>query len=391
MSSKRTTLDLAALQGLTPGAPQVLGAIRLVPLLRAEVREDLRLGLQRYGEEAAVVDLGGGKGNAARAVYCSYVPHGLVVSWGTSGQAAAVYGGRLSRRDGKRFDLGACSVRVMARMVRRDDAQRLRFLPLHLALEGYLALQFNGPDRAWSEYSDHALRRGLTPRRERVTPGRVVEGLADALRGFEIHPGQCGVLVFVADALASAFVVPHPEDYRRLHRSLLEDVYGDLIARYAGLYDQAGDLTPPWSLDGVETLDGLRSALAEVRAAWATQGRELAGGLFRLPLEAQRIYRLGAFELLRFLPTFALDGEAHVGECILRDDGTLEYLKTFRLTAAQTRRAFLLRQLAEHRWDLEATAAGLGTTHAELVLRLERAGFGYLLKPHVLEAARRRR
>ena len=33
-----------------------------------------------------------------------------------------------------------------------------------------------------------------------------------------------------------------------------------------------------------------------------------------------------------------------MGECILRDDGTLEYLKTFRLTAAQTRRAFLQRR-----------------------------------------------
>ncbi|MFF8376398.1 hypothetical protein ACF07V_09750 [Streptomyces sp. NPDC015661] len=35
-------------------------------------------------------------------------------------------------------------------------------------------------------------------------------GLGEALRVFELHPGQCGLLLYVTDALAAAFVVPHP-------------------------------------------------------------------------------------------------------------------------------------------------------------------------------------
>jgi transcriptional regulator of acetoin/glycerol metabolism len=75
----------------------------------------------------------------------------------------------------------------------------------------------------------------------------------------------------------------------------------------------------------------------------------------------------------------------------MRDGGQIEYLKTFRLSAAQTRRAFLLSKLASQNWNIDATAALLGHTRDELIRRLEKAGFGYLLAAHVLQAARRRR
>jgi hypothetical protein len=54
---------------------------------------------------------------------------------------------------------------------------------------------------------------------------------------FEICDRQVGVLLFVAESLASAFVVPTPEDYRQLHTSLLEDFYGELLYQYSLLYD----------------------------------------------------------------------------------------------------------------------------------------------------------
>ena len=54
----------------------------------------------------------------------------------------------------------------------------------------------------------------------------------------------------------------------------------------------------------------------------------------------------------------------------------------------QCRRAFLLQQLAKHMWNLNACAAALNQSRDDLILRLEKAGFGYLLKKHVLEAAR---
>jgi hypothetical protein len=79
---------------------------------------------------------------------------------------------------------------------------------------------------------------------QRPEEGRLIE-----LRVFEIHEGQCGVLVFVADHLASAFVVPHPEDYRLLHRTLIEDFYGELIFQSSHLHQdehphRAGECRP---------------------------------------------------------------------------------------------------------------------------------------------------
>lgn len=80
------------------------------------------------------------------------------------------------------------------------------------------------------------------------------------------------------------------------------------------------------------------------------------------------------------------DVECHLGERMLREDGTPEYLKTYRLSAAQVRRAYLLQQLAAAEWNLERAAESLRGTVPELTRRLVNAGFGYLLKPAVLQA-----
>ena len=125
----------------------------------------------------------------------------------------------------------------MHHMRKRESKNQLRFLPLHLAMEGFLSMFFSGPDIAWSEYSKYAISHGLGCRYETAVEGRFISRLEDALRVFEIHPKQVGVLIFVAEALASAFVVPTPEDYRLLHASLLEDFYGELIFLYGLLYD----------------------------------------------------------------------------------------------------------------------------------------------------------
>jgi hypothetical protein len=116
----------------------------------------------------------------------------------------------------------------------------------------------------------------------------------------------------------------------------------------------------------------------------------LGRGLLGRGLRNQRIYTAGAFTLERFMTRLDPTDENHLGEAIVRGDGTLEYLKTYRLSAAQVRRAYLLYQLSLHHWNLEASASALGCTKDELMLRLERAGFGYLLKPDVLQAARKR-
>ena len=230
--SRTVRLDLT---GLDPAPPQVLGSVRLVPLLRREVRPDLRLARRTYDEPLGVVEVD------PRHAYCSFVPHGLVVSWGERG-ADACLGAALGRRDGK--PLGRFA-RVLHRMAKREDARALRILPLHLAMEGFLALCFAGPEIAWPEYSRRALRSGLSPRVEHSVSGAGLPGLADALRVFEIHERQAGVLVFVADALASAFVVPHPDDYRALHRSLLDDFYGEILLQYGYWYPELAPSPAP--------------------------------------------------------------------------------------------------------------------------------------------------
>lgn len=392
-------LQVLSLAGLEPAPPQQLGAVRLVPLLRSKVPGDLRLALRRYKDALGVVALDGepdGRRINPGLKYMGYVPHGLVMSWSDDGEPLTAYGTQLAdETDGKQLGRGGpVTVRLLHRMVKRETGNRLRFLPMHLAMEGYLSLHFGGPDIAWSEYSRQALRDGLDPRSEAATLGRDINRLDAALRTFEIHEGQCGLLICVADALASVFVVPHPEDYRLLHQSLIEDFYGDLIYQYSYQYRDLPRLEP--FDDGPRpqkpaNLAELRGMFESSRHRWAEVGQLLANGLVGRSVQSDRIYRAGPFSLQRFVTSLRLDDENHIGEAIVREDGTIEYLKTFRLSSGQAKRAFLLQILSQHSWNLDAAAASQRQSRAALIERLTNAGFGYLIADHVLRAARRHR
>ncbi|MDT0265512.1 hypothetical protein RM844_04305 [Streptomyces sp. DSM 44915] len=376
--SGRSGLDLA---GLDVRPAQVWGAVRLVPLVRPEPIADLRLHQQVYGEATGVVEVG------RRRAYVSYVPHGFVASWSRDGGPAAAYGTQFL--DGADPAPATVGLRFHRGMSRRQARGRLRFLPLHLALEGYLALHFGGPSIAWEEWSARALRRGLTPRVEEAYLGADVRGLADALRVFEIHPGQCGVLLHVADTLAAAFVVPHPDDYRALHSTLVRDLYGELIHRYAMLMPAVPDFRARIPEAGIRSLAALRAAAAEQETAWARFHDEvMTGGLLTDDYTWRSVYRMGRFRLSRFLPSFRPKRENHIGEAIVDGAGRVAYLKTFRLSESQIRRGHLLTRLAAHDWHLGETAAELGLTRAQLGLRLEGAGFGALLRQDVLDGYR---
>lgn len=260
------------LTGLTTRPAQVWGGVRLVPLVRGAPVEGLRLHREVYeGLGAGLVELG------PRSHYVSYIPHGLVADWSSGGESGVPGSGGQSAAYGTQLGGGQDAPRTVRlprpahhRMAKRRPGDRLRFLPLHLALEGYLALHFGGPSTAWEEWSRRALRDGLSPRAEDAYLGWSVRGLGDALRIFEIHPDQCGVMVYVSDALAAAFVVPHPEDYRLLHASLVEDLYGELVHQYA-LYGA------PVAEFGARLGDGAHIVtLADLRAA-ARGGRSGRG------------------------------------------------------------------------------------------------------------------
>ncbi|WP_371483067.1 hypothetical protein [Kitasatospora sp. NBC_00315] len=376
-------LDGLNLTGLRTGPAQLWGAVRLVPLLREEPVTDLRLHRRAYGDGPVLV-----RTDARTGYHTSYLPHGFVADWSGDGSPVAAYGTQLS--DGGPGAPDFVPLRIHHRLAKRESRTRLRFLPLHLALEGYLSLHFGGPSVVWEEWSQQAVRRGLSPRAEEAYSGAQVRGLADALRLFEIHPGQCGVLLYVSDALASAFVVPHPDDYRTLHTTLVQDLYGELVHHYATLMLPLPDFRARIPGAGIRSLADLRAAALRQEEEWARfHDSTMAAGLLAGGHRSTRVRRLGRFTLERHLPAFRLKEENHIGETITDEHGRTAYLKTFRLSENQTRRGHLLDRLAAHDWHPATTATALGITEAQLGLRLEAAGFGYLLRQDVLDRYRR--
>ncbi|MGC0416715.1 ARPP-2 domain-containing protein [Embleya sp. AB8] len=369
------------LTGLTARPAQVWGGIRLVPLVRDTPITDLRLDERVYqAGDPSIVDLGD------RTFYRSFIPHAFVASWDVGEDPAAVFGTQLQERPAPppRAKIRR-PARALRRMARRVDGTRLRFLPMHLALEGYLALHFGGPSIAWEEWTDRAVREGLSPRVEEAFCGGQVRGLADALKVFEIHPGQCGVALYVADALASVFVVPHPADYRALHATLLTDMYGETLYHYAHYAAPVPDFVAELDADRVSSLADLRREAAGQHDAWGRfHGLMTSGLTAEQAYTHQRVYRLGPYELGRFLPSFRLDEENHIGERITHQDGRLAYCKTFLLSAQQVRRGHLLSRLAAHDWDLIAAATDLRTTPTALERRIHDSGFDHLLRAHVV-------
>jgi hypothetical protein len=372
------TLDLG---GLTAGPSQVWGGVRLVPLVRAEPVGGLRL--HRRALSALGADLGGGR------TYWSYVPHAFVADWSGEGEGAA-YGTSLTEGDAAPV---SARIGLHRRMVRKEEARAARFLPLHLAMEGFLSLHFGGPAIAWEEWSRDTLRKGLSPRTESTWSGHAVRGLEEALKLFEIHPGQCGVMLYVADALAAGFVVPHPDDYRALHGTLLLDFYGELIHHYGLL-----SAPVPQFLARLEDVEERISSLADLREAARAQERAwrefhdgvMARELLGVVNRVRQVRRLGPFTMSRFLPVFRPREENHIGELITAEDGTVAYLKTFRLGDKQVRRGHLLDCLDAAGWHLDTAARALGVTRDGLIARLHSAGFGSLLRRDVLDQHRSR-
>jgi len=364
---------------------QAFGGVRLVPLIRSEYREDLRLSRRVYEGAARQVNL------TNNMTYHSYIPHGLVAHWEKDGNA--VIGTNVSTIENKKTELNQASKAdagstPLNRMAKKTSANALRFLPQHVALEGYLSHHFGGPDIAWPEYRRETLKSGLGWRREYLQNGRHIIGLEDALRVFERHENQIGMIVFVADTLAAVFVVPHPDDYTALHRTLITDFYGELIF-YNGLYAIDTKLSvPAINKDRVNSLDDLYTEVDRMSADWATWHESHTSALFRTPITAKGVYNFKPFTLQRFSTGFNPDQENHIGDVIVDKNNTIHYLKTFRLSANQCKRAYLLSKLAEANWNLDNCAELLGCERKALVARLKSAGFGYLVHQHILDAKR---
>ncbi|MFL1378932.1 MULTISPECIES: ARPP-2 domain-containing protein [unclassified Nocardiopsis] len=391
-------LDLA---GVTTGTAQQWGAVRLVPLLRSEPVPGLRL------HPVAAGDL---RDNRALAreyehaeMYC-YVPHAYVLTWEGDAVPSASYGTRVLP-PGRSSAPRRMHLDLRGHRVRAADRGRGRFLPMRLAVDGLLSLFSGGPEIAWAEWSRNLLRHGPPSPVSDARPGEEIRGLAEALRVFEIHPGQCGVAVYVADVLASVHLYPHPDDYRALHASMLLDLFGEALYLYGLLRPTVAPLYTPLRESRVRSLADLRREVARSReetrrghdglmlssltgALYRAGGGVDFGGYDRDPDGAGRRPR---FRTGWLAPEPTRGQDLHVGEVVADADGRTAYLKTLRLSAAQTRQARLLAALRTARWRLGAAAEGLGLTEAALVARLDRAGLGHLLAPGLLEAHRAER
>ena len=100
-------------------------------------------------------------------------------------------------------------------------------------------------------------------------------------------------------------------------------------------------------------------------------------------LEGERLFKCGPFHLERF--TTVLDENNNFcGEVITRGDGTVEYLKMYRLSRAESNRLRFLQTLARQDWELAAAAEELGFPGADGMARaLVSVDLGYLLNPGV--------
>ncbi|GAA1668485.1 hypothetical protein GCM10009830_12870 [Glycomyces endophyticus] len=364
--------------GLETRPGQVWGQIRLVPLVRERPVEGLRI------HPGALADTGTPRDG------CWYVPHGLTAEWTGDGSGVPELGTAL--RMPTTTVHGSRRPRAKSKFGERRT--RVRFVPRRGALETYLPIAFKAPVIAWEEWSTRAFRHGIAPQPDRTHLGFLVDGLGDALRVFEIHPGQCGVLVYVADALSGVLVTPHPDDYRALHPTLIEDSYGELIWRYSMLYHSAPEFEPRLDASEVDSIADLRAQVAAVQRDWAEfHDGTLAGGLLGPDYHFAEAYAMAGFRLVRYRPSFSAGTETHVGEAILDAKGRPAFLQSFRLSETQVRRGRLLEALAANEWHLDRTADHLGLTRPALVALLHNSGLDWMLRRDVVDrelAARRR-
>ena len=146
-------MNCISFDGLRIADSQIWGGVRLVPLIRDQVDAGLRMGLRSYDNpfQAALVD---GTPDKPKAFYTSYIPHGLVMTWGEQGEPVTLpesWLGQAAETPPAQSQFG------LYRVVRREDVRRIRMLPLHLAMESLLALHFGGPTVAWRCWSGRSL------------------------------------------------------------------------------------------------------------------------------------------------------------------------------------------------------------------------------------------
>lgn len=385
--AKFPELEKLELKGLTIGAPQILGHIRIVPILRPSFKSKpskLRMAIQNYDQPYGIV-------NTGDAFYSStYMPHGLIASW-EDGNPVASYGASFTKTNSKNVKARQGrqhKSQIFTRMAKQIDKSALRLLPRHMAMEGFLSLYFKGPEIAWSEYSRDVFQQGLSVRSETGLGREYFSGIDAALKTFELHDTQVGAVLFIADVMADILVLSHPDDYKTLHNSLIADYFA---MEFQYLREDTISQQEWAKLRDAKDLDDLELAVKELQIAWGESQAWMTKDLIDRDIKSARIYSTKDFSLQSFITDYKASFDNNfIGEIITNNEGGVEYLKAFALSKAQTKRVFLLDLLAEHNWNIEAAARTAGQDYDAFILRMEKAGFGYILRPHVIQEARRK-
>lgn len=227
----RLLAEIFQKQGLRAAPSQVWQGIRLVPLIDPQPVADLRLFRHKTEADYGIVSVDDD------LAYYAYLPHSYILNWTPAGDPEALSGTQMQKqgggkdignRDGKRWK-AAPVVQFERHGQKTGCAAFALFAPAPRHRGGFTPV-FNAPGIDWRDtYRRSAISEGLIPREACVLSGYALEGLETALRIFELHPGQVGLLVFVADALAMICLYPHPSDYAFLHRSLIGDLFAELF------------------------------------------------------------------------------------------------------------------------------------------------------------------
>ena len=233
----------------------------------------------------------------AGPAYVAYVPHAFVAELDRRRQARPrrTAPSCASRPAGRSAGV---ALRFHRRMARREDRNRLRFLPLHLALEGYLALHFGGPRSPGrsgpSGRSPRACRRGS----RRPTPAPRSPASTTRCGSSRSTPASAACSCTLADALAARLRRAAPG---RLPGPAPDAAAGpvrraDLPVRPA-VPGRAG-LPPPLDADRVPRVADLRAEAARAAADWAAFHDDAwPTGLLGDDRTRGTVYRMGRFTL----------------------------------------------------------------------------------------------
>lgn len=366
----KTKLDLSGVQF---GPCQVWKNVRLVPLLRKEVTSNLKMTKIEYEESYSKVVVND------KTSYQSYIPFGVIASWGEDETAKLFDKSLLSKKK-----LKSASDHHF-RLIGKVDKKRVRILPFHMAMEAFLSTAFKGPEVRKKEFTNEFNRFGLQCRGEVSWKSDWLNYVNDSLGYFEILENQCGLMIYISDSLASCYLQPNPEDYRKLHYSFLMDCYSDLMWHYSNVEYDVQKLTFSMNKEKVKGVKSLRKEFdrAVNKLSELTEG--LAVGLIERDIFSHEVYKLGGNKLNRFRTDF-FEGrsEDHIGEYIEDSKGNVQYLKTYRLGIDQLRRGKFLQSLEQNDWDISACAKAADLRRDQWLVEFCRSGLGHILNANTL-------